>query len=111
MHIEWLQFDSKISKSGMPLTEFASKLLAIEYFWIWLYYILLSYWIKPFKEFIKSWSCGLDSLESKGFKLNSSKTEKVQYQFGSHWRKGGDVSLDGVFVPKCNQFNYLGSIT
>ena len=48
------------------------------------------------------------TLESKGFRLNRTKTEYMRCDFGATHE--GDVSLEGQVVPKRDTFRYLGSM-
>ena len=50
------------------------------------------------------------NLESKGFRLNRTKTEYMRCDFGGVIQEEGYVSLEGQVVPKKNTFQYLGSL-
>ena len=50
------------------------------------------------------------TLESKGFRLNRTKTEYMRCDFGGATQEEGDVSLEGQVVSKNDTFRYLGSI-
>lgn len=49
-----------------------------------------------------------NTLESKGFRISSSKTEYMQCKFSQHEKSEVEVRLNGIAVPKCKQFRYLG---
>jgi len=50
------------------------------------------------------------TLESKGFRLNRTKTEYMMCDFSVTRQEDGDVSLDGQMVPQKDMFRYLGSM-
>ena len=50
------------------------------------------------------------TLESKGFRLNRTKTEYMKCDFGGATQEEGDVNLEGQVVPKKDIFRYLGSM-
>ena len=50
------------------------------------------------------------TLETKGFRLSRTKTEYMRCGFSDERSEDGDVSLDGLTVPKKDTFRYLGSI-
>ena len=50
------------------------------------------------------------TLESKGFRLNRTKTEYIMCDFSVTRQEDGDVSLDGQMVPQKDMFRYLGSM-
>ena len=49
-------------------------------------------------------------LDSKGFRLNRTKTEYMMCDFRVTRQEDGDVSLDGQMVPQKDMFRYLGSM-
>jgi hypothetical protein len=49
-------------------------------------------------------------LESKGFRLNRTKTEYMRCNFSTTTREEEEVSLDGQVVPRKDTFRYLGSM-
>ncbi|XP_070015474.1 uncharacterized protein [Nicotiana sylvestris] len=51
------------------------------------------------------------ALESKGFRLSSTKTEYLESKFGAEPTKAGvEVRLDSQVIPKSSSFKYLGSV-
>ena len=50
------------------------------------------------------------TLESKGFRLNRTKTEYIMCDFSVTRQEDGDVSLDGQMVPQKDMFRYLVSM-
>jgi hypothetical protein len=50
------------------------------------------------------------TLESKGFRINGTKTEYIRCDFGTAISEDGDVNLGGQVVPKKDTFHYLGSM-
>ena len=50
------------------------------------------------------------TLETKGFRLSRTKTEYMKCEFSSGRSENGDISLDGLTVPKNDTFRYLGSM-
>ena len=50
------------------------------------------------------------TLESKCFRLNRTKTEYMRCDFGGVVQQEGDVSLEDQVVPKKDTFRYLGSM-
>ena len=50
------------------------------------------------------------TLESKGFRLNRTKTKYMICDFNASRHEGGDVSLDGQVVAHKDTFRYLGSM-
>ncbi|KAI0523141.1 hypothetical protein KFK09_005531 [Dendrobium nobile] len=50
------------------------------------------------------------TLESKGFRLNRSKTEYMECNFSNNRFSGGIVTLDDQVINKSTCFRYLGSI-
>ena len=50
------------------------------------------------------------TLESKGFRLDRTKTEYMRYDFDTTTRKEEDISLKGQVVPRKDTFRYLGSM-
>ena len=52
-----------------------------------------------------------DTLEARGFRLSSLKTESLHYRFSAS--EGGvasDVSIEGVVISRVERFRYLGSV-
>jgi hypothetical protein len=56
---------------------------------------------------LESWR---QTLESKGLRLNRTKTKYMRCQFSGKNSDNGDVSLDGRVVPMNDTFQYLGSM-
>ena len=50
------------------------------------------------------------TLESKEFRLSTTKTEYMMCDFSASRHEGGDVSLDGQVVAHKDTFRYLGSM-
>jgi len=50
------------------------------------------------------------TLESRGFKLSRSKTEYLRCGFSGVEVDSGEVTMDGVVVPRVDKFKYLGSM-
>ena len=50
------------------------------------------------------------SLESRGLRLSRSKTEYLRCEFSGVGGDNGEVTMDGVVVPRVENFKYLGSI-
>jgi len=50
------------------------------------------------------------ALESRGFRVNRSKTEYLHCCFSGRVDVGGEVNLDGRPIPKADKFKYLGLI-
>ena len=50
------------------------------------------------------------TLESKGFRLSRTKTERIRCDFGTTTREEEDISLEGQVVPRKDTFRYLGSM-
>ena len=52
-----------------------------------------------------------EALESKGFRISRSKTEYLVCNFGCESRgRSNAIEIEGVEVPECEAFRYLGSI-
>jgi hypothetical protein len=49
-------------------------------------------------------------LETKGFRLNRSKTKYIKCDFSASTQEEGDVILDSQEIPKKYTFHYLGSM-
>ena len=50
------------------------------------------------------------TLESRGFRVSRSKTKNLHCCFSGREGEGGDITIDGVPIPKVKKFRYLGSI-
>jgi len=50
------------------------------------------------------------TLESKGFRISRSKTEYLHYCFSGREDAKGEVTIDGMTIPKLEKFKYIGSI-
>ena len=50
------------------------------------------------------------ALESTGFRVSRSKTEYLHCCFSGREEEGGEVTIDGLSIPKVEKFKYLGSI-
>jgi len=50
------------------------------------------------------------TLESRGFKVSRSKTEYLHCYFSGREDAGGEVTIDGMVIPKVKKFKHLGSI-
>jgi len=49
-------------------------------------------------------------LDSRGFRVSRSKTEYLHCCFSGREGVGGDITIDGVPIPKVEKFRYLGSM-
>jgi len=49
-------------------------------------------------------------LESTGFRVSRSKIEYLHYCFSGRDEAGGEVTIDGLSIPKVKKFKYLSSI-
>jgi len=50
------------------------------------------------------------SLESRGFRLSTSKTAYLRCGFSGVERDGGEITMGGVVIPRVEKFKYLGLI-
>ena len=50
------------------------------------------------------------TLESRGFRLSTSKTEYLKCGFSGEEASDEEVIMGGVAIPKAKKFRYLGSI-
>ena len=50
------------------------------------------------------------TLESRGFRVSRSKTEYLHFYFSGREDTGGEVTIDGMVIPKVKKFKHLGSI-
>jgi len=50
------------------------------------------------------------TLESRGFTVSTSKTEYLHCCLSGREDTGGEVTIDGMVIPKVEKFKYLGSI-
>ena len=50
------------------------------------------------------------TLESKGFRVSRSKTEYLHCCFSGKEVAEGEITIDGLSIPKVEKFKYLGSI-
>jgi len=54
--------------------------------------------------------CWRHTLEYRGFRVSRSKTEYLHCCFSGREGAGGDITIDGVPIPKVEKFRYLCSI-
>jgi len=54
--------------------------------------------------------CWRHALESISFRVSRSKTEYLHCCFSRREEAGGEVTIDGLSIPKVEKFKYLGSI-
>jgi len=50
------------------------------------------------------------SLESRGFRVSTSKTEYLHCCFSRREDAGEEVTIDEMTIPKVEKFKYLGSV-
>ena len=54
--------------------------------------------------------CWRHTLESRGFRVSRSKTEYIDCCFGGREDGRGEVTIEGMTIPKVKMSKYLGSI-
>ena len=69
--------------------------------------VLIDEAIGGLNEKLESWR---HSLESRGFRMNRSKTEYLRCGFSWVERDEGELTMGGVVIPRVEKFKYLGSI-